>query len=59
LDKTQLIVFIYDAAGIILRTEYWFLPNLSIGPLEENIRRWIEAMDVFVNGNLDMIPLGE
>ena len=35
------------------------MPDLSIGPLEENIREWIEAMDVYVNGNLDMIPLGE
>lgn len=59
LDKTQLTVFVYDAAGIILKTEYWFMPDLSIGPLEENIREWIEAMDVYVNGNLDMIPLGE
>ncbi len=52
-------VFVYDAAGIILRTEYWFMPDLSIGSLEENIRECIEAMDVYINGNLDMIPLGE
>lgn len=33
--------------------------DLSIGPLEQNIEGWIEAMDVSINGNLDTIPLGE
>ncbi len=48
-----------SAVGIISRTEDWYLLDLSIGPLGQDIEGWIEAMDVSVNGNLDSIPLIE
>ena len=35
------------------------MPGLIVGPLEKSISEWIEALDVYVNSNLDLIPLGE
>ena len=48
-----------SAAGIVLRTEDWYLLDLSIGPLGQGIKGWIRAADVSVNGDLDTIPLTE
>ena len=47
------------AAGILSRTEDWYLLDLSTGPLGLDIEGWIESMDVSVSGNLDTIPLIE
>ncbi len=47
------------AAGIVSKTEDWYLLDLSIGSLEQHIEGWIRAADVSVNGNLDTIPLTE
>ncbi len=47
----------YSAGGIVSRTEDWFLLDLSIGPLGQDIEGWINALDVSVNGKLDTIPL--
>lgn len=48
-----------SAAGIVLRTEDWYLLDLSIGSLGRDAEGWIEAMDVSVSGDLDSIPLTE
>ena len=48
-----------SAAGIVSKTEDWYLLDLSIGPLGLDIKGWIRAADVSVNGDLDSIPLNE
>lgn len=49
----------FSAAGIVSRTEDWYLLDLSIGPLGQDIEGWIEAADISVSGNLDTIPFIE
>lgn len=49
----------FSAAGVVLRTEDWYLLDLSIGPLGQDIEGWIRAADISVNGDLDTIPLTE
>lgn len=46
-------------AGIVARTEDWYLLELSIGPLGRDIEGWIRATDVSVSGNLDSILIIE
>lgn len=48
-----------SAAGIVLRTEDWYFLDLSIGPLGQDIKGWIEAADISVSGNPDTIPIFE
>jgi hypothetical protein len=48
-----------SAAGIVSRTEEWYLLDLNIGPLGQDIEGWIEATDISVSGNLDTIPIIE
>ncbi len=48
-----------SAAGIVSRTEDWYLLDLSIGPLGQNVEGWIRSMDVSASGDLDTIPLTE
>ncbi|MCD4847147.1 MAG: hypothetical protein K8R76_03035 [Candidatus Aegiribacteria sp.] len=46
-----------SAAGIILRTEDWYLLDLNESPLENSAQGWISSLSVSVSGNLDTIPL--
>lgn len=46
----------FSAAGIVLKTEEWYLIDLSIGPLGQDIEGWIKATDISVSGDLDTIP---
>ncbi len=48
-----------SAAAIIFRTEDWYLLDLSIGPLGQNVEGWIRSMDVSASGDLDTIQLTE
>lgn len=48
-----------SAAAIIFRTEDWYLLDLSAVPPGRDIKGWIIAADVSVNGNLDSIPIIE
>jgi len=45
-----------SAAGILSRTDEWYLLDLAIGPLGQDIEGWIESADVSVSGDLDTIP---
>ena len=45
-----------SVAGIIFRTDDWYLLDLNIGPLGQDIEGWIESEDVSVSGDLDTIP---
>ncbi|MEN8209095.1 MAG: hypothetical protein ABFR50_07570, partial [Candidatus Fermentibacteria bacterium] len=48
-----------SAAGIVSRSEGWYLLDLRIGPLGMDIEGWIESIDVSISGNLDSIPFTE
>lgn len=48
-----------SAAGIISRTEDWYLLNLNESPLEDSIQGWILSLSVSASGDLDTIPLLE
>ena len=48
-----------SAAGIILRTEEWYLLDLNESPLEDSVQGWIQSLPVSVSGDLDTIPLME
>ncbi len=45
-----------SAAGIVARTDDWYLLNLSIGPLAQDSEGWIMADEVSVNGDFENIP---
>ena len=45
------------AAGIILRTEDWYLLDLKESPLEDSVQGWISSLSVSVSGDLDTIPV--
>ncbi len=46
-----------SAAGIILRTEDWYLLDLNESPQEDSVQGWISSLSVSVSGDLDTIPL--
>ncbi len=46
-------------AGIVSRTEDWYLIDLSIGPMGLDIDGWIRTVDVSASGDLDTIPIIE
>jgi hypothetical protein len=48
-----------SAAGIISRTENWYLLDLNESPLEDSIQGWISSLFVSVSGDPDTIPLLE
>lgn len=48
-----------SAAGIILRTEDWYLLDLNESPLDDSIQGWIQSLSVSVSGNPNTIPLLE
>lgn len=46
-----------SVAGIISRTEDWYLLDLNESPLEDDVQGWISSLFVSASGDLDTIPL--
>ncbi|MCK5065626.1 MAG: hypothetical protein KAQ97_10105 [Candidatus Fermentibacteraceae bacterium] len=46
-----------SAAGIVSKTEDWYLLDLNESPLEDSIQGWISSMSMSISGDPDSIPL--
>ncbi|MBD3277317.1 MAG: hypothetical protein GF388_03370 [Candidatus Aegiribacteria sp.] len=48
-----------SAAGVIAKTEDWYLVDLSEGPEDRAVQGWISSIAVSVSGSLDSIGVAE